>query len=272
MNFQWALNITCVLLLTGNLACEKQPSYGDVLVYGHAGTTLYPERWVYPPNTLEAVTYALDVLHADGVEVDVQMTKDSVLVLYHDAFLDQHTKLSGCIATHNFNELQTLNVYRSSYSLTRLDEVTAFCMSRDKKIFLDLKPYDYCSMTNIDYQTFNRSLNQIILAYTPAQRATMVVNTRNEDLLEGLSDTAIIKCFETENSSLGIEKCTTGQADELCFSYAALTAETMHQLNDAGIKITIFGTKTQAEIEAGLGLAPFRIITDNIAYTRKRVK
>ena len=64
-----------------------------------------------------------DVLDADGVEVDVQMTKDSVLVLFHDAFLNDATNFSGCIHDYNFSDLTELEVYHTKYKLARLDEV-----------------------------------------------------------------------------------------------------------------------------------------------------
>lgn len=86
MNFRWGLYIIGACLLTINSGCKKELVYEDTLVYGHAGTTIHPELWVYPANTKESVLYALDVLGAEGVEIDIQMTKDSVRQVFTTLF------------------------------------------------------------------------------------------------------------------------------------------------------------------------------------------
>ena len=63
------------------------------LVLGHAGagffTPLNPFNPL-PPSSLAGVRHAL-AQGADGVEVDVQLSQDSVLVLYHDPGLTSMT-------------------------------------------------------------------------------------------------------------------------------------------------------------------------------------
>ncbi|MBI3134758.1 MAG: hypothetical protein HYZ14_08810 [Bacteroidetes bacterium] len=269
MNFRLALNITGILFLAGNFACKKEETYADSLVYGHAGTTIYPERWVYPANTAESVIYALDVLDAEGVEVDVQMTKDSVLVLYHDAYLDENTHLTGCIPNYNLSQLSNLDLYHSRYEIATLDEVLQICTERHKKLFLDLKPYHYCDSVDIDFAVFNRALNKSMAAFSAAERSDIVVNSRTADLLMALTDSSIVRSFETENIGLGIEIFESGAARELCISLTAMNAGVVQTLQGAGINYSVFGVKTREEIERALTFAPLRIITDNVAYTQK---
>ena len=265
----WVLSFIGAFLLTINLSCKKEADLPDVMVYGHAGTTLYPERWVYPANTVESVMYALDVLDADGVEVDVQMTKDSVLVLYHDGFLDAITNSSGCIAEWNYADLAQTEVYNTKYTIARLDEVIEICLDRNKKIFLDLKPYNYCDSTNLNYSTFNNSLNQLLVDYTENECSKITVNTRNVDLLMTLSDTFIIKSFESENIDLGIAHFQNNVAHELCINYSAMTKSNSETLINLGINFSLFGVKTSNEIKSAMTFLPTKIITDNIAFTKK---
>lgn len=269
MNSLWGLSFIGAFLLTINLSCKKEADLPDVMVYGHAGTTLYPERWVYPANTVESVLYALDVLDADGVEVDVQMTKDSVLVLYHDGFLDAITNAAGCIAEWNYADLAETEVFNTKYKIARLDEVIEICLYRNKKIFLDLKPYNYCDSTNLNYSTFNNSLNQLLVNYTGNERSKITVNTRNVDLLMTLSDTLIIKSFESENINLGITHFQNNVTKELCINYTAMTKVYAETLTDMGIEFSIFGVKTSDEIRAAVNFLPSKIISDNIAFTKK---
>jgi glycerophosphoryl diester phosphodiesterase len=245
--------------------------YEDTLVYGHAGTTIHPELWVYPANTKESVLYALDALGAEGVEIDIQMTRDSVLVLFHDQFLDGVSTKTGCVAHYNFSELSDLNLYNSKYELVTLKEIVAICFERNKKMYLDLKPFNYCIGADVDHHTFNNALNKILEPYSDEQRQNILVNTRNVELLEHLTDSSIVKSFETENIALAIEKFETGIIHEVGVKLSAMTAVNADMLNAAGLNFTIFSLKSQKEIQKGLLFSPLRIVTDNIAYTQKLI-
>jgi glycerophosphoryl diester phosphodiesterase len=271
MNFRWGLYIIGACLLTINSGCQKDLVYDDTLVYGHAGTTIHPELWVYPANTKESVLYALDALGAEGVEIDIQMTKDSVLVLFHDPFLDGVSNLTGCIAHYNFSELTNLNLYQSKYELVTLEEIFALCFERNKKLYLDLKPFNHCIGADVNHQTFNNALNKLLVPYSSQQKTNIVVNTRNIELLDDLTDSSIIKSFETENIPLAIEKYQTGEIDEVGVKLVAMNETNASEMNAAGLNFTIFSLKSQKEIQRGLLFSPIRIVTDNIAYTQKLI-
>lgn len=271
MNFHWGLYIIGACLLTISSGCKKDPLYDDTLVYGHAGTTIHPELWVYPANTKESVLYALDILNAEGVEIDIQMTKDSVLVLFHDPFLDEVSKMTGCVSDYNFSELNDLNLYQSKYELVTLEEILALCFDRNKKIYLDLKPFNHCTGADVNHQTFNNALNKILVPYTPQQKANIVVNTRNIELLDDLSDSSLVKSFETENIPFAIERYQAGEIEEVGVKLSAMTESNAAEMDEAGLNFTIFSLKSQKEIQKGLLFSPLRIVTDNVAYTQKLI-
>lgn len=272
MSFRWGLYIIGACLLTISWGCKKDSVYQDTLVYGHAGTTIHPELWVYPANTKESVLYALDALGAEGVEIDIQMTKDSVLVLFHDAFLDGVSNLTGCVAQYNFSELLDLNLYNTRYELATLEEILALCFERGKKMYLDLKPFNHCTGKDVDHHTFNNALNKILTPYTPQQKSNIVVNTRNIELLHNLFDSSLVKSFETENISFAIEKYESGEIDEVGVKLSAMNEANASAMNAAGLNFTIFSLKSQKEIQKGLLFEPIRIVTDNIAYTQKMIR
>ncbi|MCC6278505.1 MAG: CotH kinase family protein [Oligoflexia bacterium] len=63
----------------------------------------------YPfDNTIESIQTAFD-LGADLVEIDIQRTKDNVLVLFHDWNLDCRTQLSGTIEDYTWSELKKVD-------------------------------------------------------------------------------------------------------------------------------------------------------------------
>jgi glycerophosphoryl diester phosphodiesterase len=73
------------------------------LVFAHrGGAALRPE------NTILAFDYGLS-LGADGIELDVHLSKDGVVVVQHDATLDRTTNGTGPIAAHSADELAALD-------------------------------------------------------------------------------------------------------------------------------------------------------------------
>ena len=62
-----------------------------------------------PENTLEAFELAIDS-GADYIELDVQLTKDEQLVVFHDEKLDRVTSAEGKLCDYTYDELQELNI------------------------------------------------------------------------------------------------------------------------------------------------------------------
>lgn len=77
------------------------------LVYGHRGASGY-----CPENTMIAFEKARD-LGADGVELDVQMSKDGELVVIHDESVDRTSNGHGFVKDHTFQQLRQLNFNRT---------------------------------------------------------------------------------------------------------------------------------------------------------------
>src|SRR5947207_15380847 len=74
------------------------------LVFAHrGGSTLAPE------NTIRAFADGLS-LGADGIELDVHLSSDGVVVVHHDATVDRTTTGRGSVASLTAGELARLNV------------------------------------------------------------------------------------------------------------------------------------------------------------------
>lgn len=63
----------------------------------------------FPENSLEAIDNAVK-MGVDIVELDVQRTKDGVLILMHDRTLDRTTTGKGYIAETNMEDIRKLNL------------------------------------------------------------------------------------------------------------------------------------------------------------------
>ena len=75
-------------------------------IFGHRGASGYA-----PENTIEAFRLAAE-MGADGVELDVQMTRDGELVVAHDETVDRVSNGSGRIAGMTLRELKKLRFNR----------------------------------------------------------------------------------------------------------------------------------------------------------------
>ncbi len=73
------------------------------LILGHRGAS-----HAAPQNTLKAFHLALEQ-GADGVELDVHLSRDGVPVIIHDAHVDAHTNGHGAVADLTLAELKALD-------------------------------------------------------------------------------------------------------------------------------------------------------------------
>src|SRR5262252_9755429 len=74
------------------------------LVFAHrGGSALAPE------NTMAAFDNGL-ALGADGLELDVHLSRDGVVVVHHDRLLDRTTALRGPIAERDAADLRRVDV------------------------------------------------------------------------------------------------------------------------------------------------------------------
>lgn len=73
------------------------------LIYAHRGASKYA-----PENTLSSFNQAL-VLNADGIETDVQLSKDHEVVVIHDPTIDRTTAGRGKIKDYTLQELVELS-------------------------------------------------------------------------------------------------------------------------------------------------------------------
>ena len=69
----------------------------------------------YPENTLPAFLSAM-AMHIDVIETDVHLSKDGILVIWHDPTLERNTNGSGRIEDHTLEQLKT---YDAGYTFTK---------------------------------------------------------------------------------------------------------------------------------------------------------
>lgn len=145
-----------------------------MLIYAHRG---YSAK--YPENTLSAFKAALP--HVDGIELDVQLTRDGRLVVIHDETVDRTTNGSGFVKDMTLRQLRLLRI-DGGERIPTLEEVLVLLEPTDVTLNIELKTdrFDY---DGIEYLTW--------LAVTEFKLEQRVVfSSFNPDTLVRLRDVA----------------------------------------------------------------------------------
>src|SRR5579862_7712331 len=106
------------------------------ICYAHRGARAY-----LPENTLLAFALGLE-LGAEGIECDVQRTREGELVILHDGTLDRTTNGTGLVSTTPFAAVRALNAgVRKGMSLQipTLGETLALVRERGAQLNLEIK-------------------------------------------------------------------------------------------------------------------------------------
>ena len=106
------------------------------LIQAHRGSTTR-----HPENTLEAFSAAIKQ-GADGIELDVHLSKDGEIIVAHDARLERISNGEGYINDYTLEELKSLDIGwfsldRDAYRIPTLSEV--FSLVKPSGLFVNVE-------------------------------------------------------------------------------------------------------------------------------------
>ncbi|MCI8402873.1 MAG: hypothetical protein HFI38_12425 [Lachnospiraceae bacterium] len=99
----------------------------------------------YPENTQIAFEKAMELVDLEGIELDVQLTRDGELVVIHDERVDRTTEGIGYVREYSLIELKRLHIYadmKPSQSVLTMEETLDLLKQRLKtgmKLNIELK-------------------------------------------------------------------------------------------------------------------------------------
>jgi len=166
--------------------------------FAHRGASEYA-----PENTILAFNLGI-YMGANGIETDVQLTKDGVAVLFHDDTLQRVTAQQGCISDYTFDELQEFFVTKNEFSdkIVKLDDFMRFFHFRDMTFAIELKQRgtakiaaDTVSKYNINHKIVFTSFNFDELCdlreYAPNFKTGYLTNNITDELLAKMRELGI---------------------------------------------------------------------------------
>lgn len=256
-----------ILFLT---ACKKPLSLSaPITAMGHGGMGWHS---VYPVNSLESLLQCAAV-GADGTDIDLQITKDSVLVLFHNTNLDQSTSLKGAICDKTWSELQhgyyTGNVYAGYRIITLKDALRAlpqqqFTLSLDCKFKNDNPDFEYL-------RCFARQLFACCNEYP--QLNSCFVESVNPYFLNYLHelDSTFKRVLYARDFELGLKTAIAYQYYGISMSNQEISKEEVKTAQNTGLYVMLWNVSSFADQRKAIDKWPNCIQSDRIEYLLKQL-
>lgn len=114
------------------------------VLYAHRG--LHDNKSDAPENSMPAFQKAVEAGY--GIELDVQLTKDRVPVVFHDFTLDRMCGVSGKVADYTFEELQKLHLLQTEQKIPKFEDFLKLVEGKVPFILelkVEMKDIDVCS-------------------------------------------------------------------------------------------------------------------------------
>ncbi|MCU0418005.1 MAG: glycerophosphodiester phosphodiesterase family protein [Cytophagaceae bacterium] len=248
-----------IVVLACIIGCGPSGEKPNILRIGHAGTGLYG---YYPANSKEAFLNALQ-LEAEGVEIDIQMTKDSVLVVFHDQLLDGVTDGTGLISDHTWEEISQ---YRydtypfGRYRIRRVEEILQLPELQSKYTMWDVK-------TNVFDTVFidrmARRIVSLIHQYGIQSKSYVeLTSIRQFQVYRNLSSDLQIFAYLDWNQVKPF--VTTFQLSGITISIDQLTETLVADMHSQQLKVCTFSLYNRKDHEKALELGVDIFQTDNL--------
>lgn len=255
--------IGIILLLL--LSCSKKEDFAAVQIIGHACNGMEIKNSIYHDNSYEAAELALSMDGCQGIEVDVQLSADGSLYLFHDPDLTLETKAEGCVPSSKDEVLDGIH-YQSIHQekLAKLTEVGGL-LTVGKTVFLDLRHYNSCTAAYVDLNYFTKQLQNWRSQLQAGVKVFAVTNyTEWLPILENAG-------FSTVFSSESMEKTKFVQENYDCDGFMmkndAISKTDVQQLKAGNKKVIIFEVRSPKGIRKALKKLPDYLMTDDLRAT-----
>lgn len=201
------------------------------IVYAHRGASEYT-----PENTFLAFNTAI-YMGANGIETDVQKTKDNVLVLFHDDTLERVTGEKGSISDYTFEQLQNFFVRKDNFvdKIVKLEDFLKYFSFRNITFAIELKQkelekdvIELIRKYHIENKTVVTSFNfeniKKVKELAPDLRVGYLCKNVTDDVLERLKEI---------------------EADEICPHSSEVNKENVFKWHQAGFNVRAWGVSDE---------------------------
>jgi glycerophosphoryl diester phosphodiesterase len=255
---------------------------GRIDVMGHGGSGFQTYTNDLPANSFTSVKKAIDGLGADGVEIDIQMSRDNVLFLYHDETLETATNGFEEVGNSDSAYLKTLKYSRSMNSsifkdepLVTLEEVLAHFSNYAKKpkISLDVKGLSGPDSSRQGREKLQvAKIMELVFKYNAAD--WICIESYSGDFLEMFRsyETNLELMADATDFSSTLDMAKKYSLDGIVIMNNKVSAEQVALAHQNNIKVVIYEVKTKGGSLDAIAKNPDAIQTDNISLLQECMK
>jgi glycerophosphoryl diester phosphodiesterase len=260
---------------------KYKTGFSEIKVVGHAGSgflyPFYPFNPL-PANSLASIIKAIEKHGADGVELDVQLSKDGVPILYHDYALESMTDASGLIEERNAADIIGLK-YNGGLFYDIFHNENVISLEQALKHFRSYSqlPYLQIDLRNSDPDRnsfYAQTIIRLLKKYNyPFQKIDFI--SSDPTLLEAFRDvepqsTLILDMDESYRITLDL--AVKYGLHGICANSKKITQEQVREIKGKGLLVILFGGKSHTGIESMLQLRPDIIQVNNLRAANDLLK
>lgn len=280
---KYFLILIAVLIL--NQSCDKHEfdidnlNNGKIDIIGHGGAGFQSLINPLPSNSATSIIKAIDALNADGVEVDIKISKDSFAILYHDDVLEKSTSCAGCPENYLHNDFIncTYKNYYGSRAFTE-EKVASFQevidrfknRSRLPVIYASTKWPTVCTLGDLPSQgKYARAMAKFVTDNDAS--SWIYVYDSNPELLNSIRNhNPSIKLFyNAQEFEDGFNVAISNNYDGIVIGTDNITKEQVKQAHLNNKRVVIWGVVSKKEIIDAVEKYPDGLMTDNIPLTQE---
>lgn len=221
---------------------------------------------IAPENTLAAFEQAI-ARGAHSIEFDIQLSADSIPVIFHDATLDRITAVSGKVRDKNLPQLQSLDAgkwFRDEFSGQKIPTLTAalpILKQVDKFLYFDVKPH--CEWSNSEVADFVNTLHSAGIT------EKCVITSFNDGFLEQVRQIAddlslghIVANLEAYQAQLAKAVVKGDRLISTLYSVLLANPALIAQSRSQGVDIVAWTVDDPEDLQKLLDLGITRIVTN----------
>ena len=221
----------------------------------------------YPENTLEALEEMVQA-DAEGIEIDIQLSKDDIPMVFHDPHLGRLTGRDSLVRELSVAELKSIKVSSNSSdksgTIPTLDEAIEILKGK-KQFYIELKKGDSDKIAESVLNVLKERLSEdsfTLSSFDP--NLIKAVKTGNAQIRTGYIFASLLRRFFLNRTEKQV-----GGFVEWHIATGLLNERLLKKARSMTRQVMVWKANSEAQMKRCIGMGVDGIITDNITKLNK---
>ncbi|MCH8299324.1 MAG: glycerophosphodiester phosphodiesterase [Candidatus Marinimicrobia bacterium] len=221
----------------------------------------------YPENTLEAIEWAVKA-DAEGIEIDIQLSKDDVPMVFHNPHLRGLTGRESFVRELSVTELKSLKVSSNSSdksgTIPTLDEAIEILKGK-KMFYIELKKGDSDKIAESVLNVLKERLSEdsfTLSSFDP--KLIKAVKDKNENVRTGYIFSTQLRRFFLNRTEKQV-----GGFDQWHIENGLLNERLLKKAGKRNREVMVWKVNSEVQMKRCIGMGVDGIITDDITKLNK---